>query len=157
MQAWIIKLTTESALRFLRKLWMVAVLEVPESPTKSTGLFIFTICSRIQLALVVSIVGTKATIRECMNQSGRSTLGKPKRFKPAHQVRAQDILFVQASHLTGLIFTENISKLHFRVMDIFGDQRIPGDPLFLCTIKMEIIQSREVSCMDQDILLSTIR
>lgn len=39
---------------------MVAVLEVPDSPTRSTGLFIFTICSRIQLALVVSIVGTKA-------------------------------------------------------------------------------------------------
>lgn len=38
---------------------MVAVLEVPDSPTKSTGLFIFTICSRIQLALVVSIVGTE--------------------------------------------------------------------------------------------------
>lgn len=39
---------------------MVAVLEVPDSPTRSTGLFIFTICSRIQLALVVSTVGTKA-------------------------------------------------------------------------------------------------
>lgn len=39
---------------------MVAVLEVPDSPTKSTGLFIFTISSRIQLVLVVSIVGTKA-------------------------------------------------------------------------------------------------
>lgn len=43
---------------------MVAVLEVPDSPTRSTGLFIFTICSRIQLALVVSIVGTKAKIED---------------------------------------------------------------------------------------------
>lgn len=43
---------------------MVAVLEVPDSPTRSTGLFIFTICSRIQLALVVSIVGTKAKMED---------------------------------------------------------------------------------------------
>lgn len=39
---------------------MVAVLEVPDSPTRSSGLFIFTIWSRIQLALVVSTVGTTA-------------------------------------------------------------------------------------------------
>lgn len=57
--AWVSwELTVVSALRFFRKLRMVAVLEVPESPTSSTGLFIFTICSRIQLDLVVSVVGT---------------------------------------------------------------------------------------------------
>lgn len=38
---------------------MVAVLEVPDSPTKSTDLLILTICSTIQLALVVSTVGTR--------------------------------------------------------------------------------------------------
>lgn len=56
------KLTVASVLRFFRKLWIVAVLEVPDSPTRSTGLLIFTICSRTQLVRVVSIVGTWANI-----------------------------------------------------------------------------------------------
>lgn len=38
---------------------MMAVLEVPHSPTRSTGPLILTICSRIQWVLVVSTVGTK--------------------------------------------------------------------------------------------------
>lgn len=58
------KLTAVSVLRLFRKLWMVAVFEVPDSPTNSTGLFIFTICSRIQLVLVVSTVGTTAKDEE---------------------------------------------------------------------------------------------
>lgn len=71
------KLTILSASRFFKKLWTVAVLEVPESPTRSTGLFIFTICSRIQLALVVSIVGT----RWRMNESKfKKELGRAKKF-----------------------------------------------------------------------------
>jgi len=37
---------------------MVAVFEVPDSPTSTTGLFAFTICSNSQLARVVSTVGT---------------------------------------------------------------------------------------------------
>lgn len=36
----------------------MAVLEVPDSPTRTTGLLIFTICSSSQLARVVSTVGT---------------------------------------------------------------------------------------------------
>ncbi len=51
-------LTVVSVLRLLRKFWMVAVLEVPDSPTSTTGLFTFTICSNSQLARVVSTVGT---------------------------------------------------------------------------------------------------
>lgn len=43
---------------------MAAVLDVPDSPTRSTGLFIFTICSRIQLVLVVSMVGTIVKIMD---------------------------------------------------------------------------------------------
>lgn len=54
-----IYLTIVSASRCFKKLWMVAVLDVPESPTRRTGLFIFTICSRSQLVLVVSVVGTE--------------------------------------------------------------------------------------------------
>lgn len=50
---------TESVLRLLRKFCMVAVLEVPDSPTSTTGLFTFTICSNSQLARVVSTVGTE--------------------------------------------------------------------------------------------------
>lgn len=61
MHAWLDgELTLVSASSFFRKLWMVAVLEVPDSPTRSSGLFILTIWSRIQLALVVSTVGTTA-------------------------------------------------------------------------------------------------
>lgn len=53
-------LTVVSMLRFLRKFWVVAVLEVPDSPTSTTGRLIFTICSSSQLARVVSTVGTEA-------------------------------------------------------------------------------------------------
>lgn len=60
---------------------MVAVLEVPDSPTRSTGLCIFTICSRIQLALVVSIVGTKTKMEDKENKSGIKTSGGAKLLK----------------------------------------------------------------------------
>lgn len=53
------ELTIESTLRFFMKLRIVAVFEVPESPTRRTGLFILIICPKIQLHLVVSIVGTR--------------------------------------------------------------------------------------------------
>lgn len=51
--------TIESALRFFMKLRIVEVFEVPESPTNSTGFFILIIRPKIQLHLVVSIVGTR--------------------------------------------------------------------------------------------------
>lgn len=51
--------TVVSVLRLLRNFCMVAVLEVPDSPTRTTGLFTFTICSSSQLARVVSTVGTE--------------------------------------------------------------------------------------------------
>lgn len=49
-------LTLVSSLRFLRKFWVVAVFEVPDSPTNSTGCLILTRRSSIQAVRVVSTV-----------------------------------------------------------------------------------------------------
>lgn len=51
--------TLRSLFRLLRKFCVVAVLEVPDSPTRTTGCFIFTICSSNQVVRVVSTVGTE--------------------------------------------------------------------------------------------------
>ena len=51
--------TVESLSRPLRKFAVVADLEVPVSPTSTTGLFMLTISSSSHVVLTVSTVGTK--------------------------------------------------------------------------------------------------
>lgn len=52
-------LTFVSGFSFLSRFWVVAVLEVPDSPTRTIGRLIFTIFSRSQVVRVVSTVGTE--------------------------------------------------------------------------------------------------
>lgn len=58
-------------LRFFRKFWVVAVLEMPDTPTRTTGLLIFTIYSISQLACVVSTVGTVTEREKGMERVSR--------------------------------------------------------------------------------------
>lgn len=52
------------------------------------------------------------------------------------------------SWLSEITLTQDISKFHFRVVNVFADQGTPRNPLLLCSIKMEVIQHWKVSCMD---------
>lgn len=64
-------LTFVSGFSFLSKFWVVAVLEVPDSPTRTTGCLIFTIFSRSQVVRVVSTVGTEGRTVEGFSKPSR--------------------------------------------------------------------------------------
>ena len=75
-------------LTFLKKFWVVAVLEVPDSPTRTTGLLIRTICSNSQPARVVSTVGTGGPAQAGRHTSRLTHYIPSRTWRLAHDGRA---------------------------------------------------------------------